>query len=374
MIKNMFDRYRNGSFDLKNRVVMAPMTRARSEEDGTPNELMATYYAQRAEAGLIVSEAVNISPEGSGFLKTPSIYSDRHVDGWQRVTDAVHNQGGRFFMQLWHVGRIGHPENMLPGLHPVAPSAIPFDRLVVTANGQQPVPVPRALSTAEVGQTVEDFARAAYLAVAAGCDGVEIHAANGYLPSQFLHESSNHRTDAYGGSLAKRARFVIELAQACALAVGSSRVGVRLTPFNVFNGAYSADDAQVYQYLIPSLAELDLGYLHVVGTEVSGNQSVQIVDGKSGVDVLGFVRPLWPHLLIAAGEYDLARAQADITRGRADLIAFGRDFIANPDLVTRLREGHQLTERRPSDWYGSGAKGYIDYPHGKTNKITNGKL
>jgi N-ethylmaleimide reductase len=362
MMSPLFTACRVGGLDLPNRVVMAPMTRSRAMADGTPTDLMATYYGQRAEAGLIVSEATNISPQGQGFPNIPGIFNATHVDAWRRVADRVHGRRSAFFLQLWHVGRIGHPDNMASGLHPVAPSAIAYERTVVTAKGLQPTPVPRAMTLAEIAETVGDYANASRLAVEAGCDGIEIHAANGYLPSQFLHETTNRRTDAYGGGPDRRARFVIEIAEACVRAVGAHRVAIRLTPFSAFNGATSSDEPELYRLLLSALARLRLAYLHVVGAEVSGNQTVQPQDGAEIPDVLAFVRPLWPHALIAAGDYTLTRADADIRSGRADLIAFGRDFIGNPDLVSRLRDGRPLTPRDPSAWYGSGAQGYTDYP------------
>jgi N-ethylmaleimide reductase len=362
MTADLFAPVGIAALTLRNRIAMAPMTRSRAAADGTPSPLVAEYYAQRAEAGLIVSEAANISPEAQGFTNTPGIFAPAHVAGWRQVTERMRRAGTAFFLQLWHVGRTAHPDNMAPGLHPVAPSAIRFDRTVVTAAGPKPTVTPRALTTAEVERTVADYARAARVAVEAGCDGVEIHAANGYLPSQFLHESSNRRTDRYGGSIAARARFVIEVSEACAAAIGALRVGIRLTPFSVFNGASSADDAEVYAHLLPELARLRLGYLHVVNAEVSGNQTVTPPEGAVLPDVLGFVRPRWPHALIAAGGYGLARAMADLAAGRADVFAFGRDFIGNPDLVRRLRHGLPLAPREPGAWYGSGAEGYTDYP------------
>jgi N-ethylmaleimide reductase len=347
---------------LKNRVAMAPMTRSRALDDGTPTPLMTEYYAQRAGAGMIVTEGTSVSAQGQGFLNVPGIFSEAHVAAWRDIVQAVHAQDSKLFMQLWHVGRIGHPDNMLGGLHPVAPSAIAHERTIVTRAGLKPAPVPRELTLEEIRAIVRDFGAAAQRAVAAGCDGVEIHAANGYLPSQFLHETSNLRTDAYGGSIENRARFLIEAAQACADAIGAHRVGVRLTPFSVFNGAQSPDDAPVYAYLVPALARIGLGFLHVVGAEVSGNQTVRRAEGESAPDVLGFVRPLWPRALVAAGAYDAARAEADLRAGRADVIAFGRDFIGNPDLVERMLHGHPLTERNPAEWYGPAAQGYTDYP------------
>lgn len=347
---------------LSNRIAMAPMTRSRARDDGTPTALMATYYAQRAEAGLIVSEGTNISAQGQGFLNTPGIFTAEHVAGWRQVTDAVHARGSLIFMQLWHVGRIGHPDNMGPGLHPVAPSALVHARTVVTRHGQQPVPVPVVLTLDEVRQVIADYASAARLAIDAGCDGIEIHAANGYLPSQFLHASSNHRTDEYGGSIANRIRFLLEAIQACTAAVGAERVAVRLTPFSAFNGATSPDEAELYSQLLPALANLRLAYLHAVRAEVSGNVTVAESERHKVADVLAFVRPRWPHTLMAAGNYTADGAAAAVRNGQADLVAFGRDFIANPDLVTRFRMGHPLAPRNPQEWYGSGAEGYSDYP------------
>lgn len=362
-MKDLFDPCNIHGYRLANRIVMAPMTRSRATDDGTPTAMMVEYYAQRAEAGLIVSEGTNISPQAQGFLNTPGIYSAAHVEGWRRVTAAVHARGSMFFLQLWHVGRIGHPDNMEAGLHPVAPSALVHPRTIVTRSGSQPTVAPRAMSLDAVRQAVAEYAAAARNAVEAGCDGVEIHAANGYLPSQFLHTSSNLRTDRYGGSIANRIRFLVEVAQACATAIGAHRVGVRITPFSAFNGATSPDDeAGLYDALIAALHELELGYLHAVTAEVSGNVTVAEGERQNVADVLAFVRPRWRRTLIAAGNFDLARAQAALRSGRADLIAFGRDFIANPDLVNRLRHGYPLAKRDPTEWYGAGAEGYTDYP------------
>ncbi len=358
----LFEPGRLGARVLKNRVAMAPMTRSRAAADGTPTPLMAEYYGQRAGAGVIVSEGVNISAGAQGFLNVPGIWTDAHVAGWREVTRRVQAQDSAFFMQLWHTGRIAHPDNMQAGLHPVAPSALRHERTIVTPRGLQDSVVPREMTGAEIEQVIADYAQAARRALEAGCDGVEIHAANGYLPSQFLHESSNRRTDAWGGSIPARARFLVEVSRACADAIGAARVMVRLTPFSAFNGAQSADDAPVYDHLIAELSKLGLGALHVVGTEVAGNQTVRRAEGEGAADVLGFVRPRWAGTLMAAGEYGLERAQRDLAQGRADLIAFGRDFIGNPDLVERLRHGHPLAERRPADWYGPAAEGYTDYP------------
>lgn len=343
----------------RNRVAMAPMTRSRADEDGTPVRLMGDYYEQRAGAGLVVSEAVNISAQAQGFLKVPGIFNSAQERAWAPIVARVQARQSLFFMQLWHVGRIAHPDNMAPGLHPVAPSALQFNRTIVTRRGALPLPTPHPLSDAEVEKTIADYAAAARRAVEAGCDGVEIHAANGYLPSQFLHESSNQRSRPWGGSLEARARFIFETTAACSAAIGADRTALRLSPFSAFNGAESTDEAAVYEHLLHRLAALPLAYLHVVRTEVSGNQTVERPDL---VDVLAFVRPRWPHRLVCAGNYGAMSAVADVAQGRTDLVAFGRDFIANPDLVERLRAGAPLAVRNPAEWYGSGAEGYTDYP------------
>ncbi|MDO9439727.1 MAG: alkene reductase [Beijerinckiaceae bacterium] len=361
-VANLFTPIDVGPLSLKNRIAMAPMTRSRAMLDGTPTAMMADYYAQRAGAGLIVSEGVNISAEAQGFIHVPGIFTDAHTSAWRKVTERVHAQNSTFVMQLWHTGRIGHPDNMGSGLHPVAPSALAHDRTVVTPSGLQPAPVPREMTDQDILRTIDDYAQAARRAIAAGCDGVEIHAANGYLPGQFLHESTNLREDAWGGDLKRRARFLIDSARACAEAVGSHRVAVRITPFSVFNGARSADDSAVYRYLLPALGELGLLYLHVVTAEVAGNQTVVRTDGDDLRDVVGFTRALWPGILMAAGGYDRKKADEEIRSGRADIVAFGRDFIGNPDLPERLAKGHPLAERRPADWYGAAETGYTDYP------------
>lgn len=359
---DLFTPAQLGPLLLKNRIAMAPMTRSRATDDGTPTPMMADYYSQRAGAGLIVSEGVNISEEAQGFLNVPGIFTSVQEKAWQRITDRVHDANSAFVMQLWHTGRIGHPDNMAPGLHPVAPSPVAHDRTVVTRSGMQATPIPRALSEPDVQRTIKDYASAAERAIAAGCDGVEIHAANGYLPGQFLHETTNLRNDAWGGTLQKRARFLIEVSRACADAIGADKVGVRLTPFSVFNGASSTDDDSVYRFLIPELARNHLLYLHVVTTEVAGNQTVVRAEGTEVKDALGFVRQLWPGGLIAAGGFDRTQADRELSTGRADVIAFGRDFIGNPDLPHRLANGRPLAERRPADWYGSTEAGYTDYP------------
>ncbi|AMV48483.1 alkene reductase [Paraburkholderia caribensis] len=358
----LFSPIQLGEMELKNRIAMAPMTRSRASWNGGPTEIMSTYYDQRATAGLIISEGVSISKHAQGFTKVPGVYTKQHVDGWRRITDQVHKSGSRFVMQLWHVGRISHPDNMAYGAYPVAPSAIAYDRKVVTPSGMQQVPLPIALTREEIWSTIVDYAQAAANAIAAGCDGIEIHGANGYLPAQFLHESTNQRDDEWGGSIEKRARFLLEVTKACIEKIGEKKVGVRLSPFSVFNGATSADEKAAYGYLINALSQLDLLYLHVVTANVAGPKSISHKEGTEVPDVVGFCRSLWNGRLVAAGEYTRESGNSDLASGRADIIAFGRDFIANPDLPLRLLRGLPLAERRPSDWYGPDEKGYIDYP------------
>lgn len=357
----LFAPARVGALDLKNRIAMAPMTRSRGTDDRVPKPVVAQYYAQRSGAGLIVSEGVGISPGSFGFPNVPGIYSDAQVQGWRNVTERLRGSGTRFFMQLWHVGRVSHPDNLPPGMQPCAPSALAAGRDVVTRNGPRPAPVPHALESDEVWAVVRDYAQAARRAIEAGCDGVEIHAANGYLPAQFLHETTNLRTDEWGGSIEKRARFIVEVTRACAQAVGPDRVGVRLSPFSAFNGASSSNEPAAYEYLLAQLAPLGLAYLHVVTMEVVGHMTRE-ADAAGVPDVVGFARQRWPGVLIAAGGYDRAKAEQDLNAGRADIIAFGRDFVGNPDLPERLAHGWPLVERRMADWYGPDAKGYTDYP------------
>lgn len=358
----LFSPFDLGDITLSNRIVMAPMTRSRATESGDPLPIVADYYEQRSEAGLIISEGTNISSEGQGFPRTPGIFSDEHVAAWRPVVERVHAAGSAFFMQLWHVGRVAHPDNMGPGLHPVGPSPITFDREVMTPNGLRRTVRPREMSLEDIARTVEDYASAARRAVEAGCDGVEIHAANGYLPCQFLHETSNQRQDAYGRDEAGRSRFVVEVVDACAAAVGAGRVGIRFTPYGGFNGCTSADEAALYRHLLAELSRQRLAYVHVVGANIDGNRNRQGAEADNMPDVARLIRPLWPHALIVGGDYDRARAEAVLDDPGADLVAFGRDFIANPDLVTRLREGLPLAPRDPGLWYGKGAEGYTDFP------------
>ncbi|MCS3472337.1 2,4-dienoyl-CoA reductase-like NADH-dependent reductase (Old Yellow Enzyme family) [Pseudomonas sp. JUb42] len=338
-----------GNIELSNRLVMAPMTRSRAQFDGTPGELAAEYYAQRASIGLIVSEGTQPSDDGQGYLTTPGIYSDAHVAGWKTITDAVHAKGGRFFIQLMHAGRMSHPDNTPHHRQGVAPSAIAPHTPMFTPTGMQDIPVPRALSTAEIHQTVADFRRAARRAIEAGADGVEIHGANAYLVQQFFAPSANARTDEYGGSIENRARFAIEVATAIAAEIGAERSAIRLSPGITLWGIDEGEQGPaLYRYLVAELDKLGLAYLHVMH---QGDESL-----------LGEIRTLWnsPLILNRPGR---AREQigADLAAGLADLEAYGQMVLANPDFVERLKTGAPMSPADPATFFGGDRKGYIDY-------------
>jgi N-ethylmaleimide reductase len=344
-----------GPDTLGNRVVMAPMTRSRAPEQ-VPVELSAEYYAQRAGAGLIISEGTQVSELGAGYPMTPGIHTDEQVAGWRRVTDAVHEAGGLIYAQLWHVGRMGHPS--VHGGTPVAPSAIAPGEDIFTVDGMQPVPTPRALELDEIPVVIEQFRHAARQAQAAGFDGVEVHGANGYLLDQFLQSGTNRRTDGYGGSTPNRVRLLLEVTEAVIEVWGADRVGVRLSPGGTFSGMSDDDPVETFGHAIKALDALGLAYLHVVET----SQSLPPV----GLDEVGgptaLARSLFSGTLITAGEYDRDSAEETVAAGRADLVAFARHYLANPDLVERFRVGAELNEPDPSTMYGGGAEGYTDYP------------
>jgi len=346
MTTDLFTPCRLGELQLTNRFVMAPMTRNRAGAGGVPTALNAEYYAQRAGAGLIVTEGVQPAAVGQGYPGTPGLHTDEQVEGWRLVADAVHARGGKIVAQLMHGGRIGHPS--ITGLHPVAPSAVRPAGQVYTPEGMQDFVEPRALETDELPGVVAQYVDAARRALAAGLDGVELHAANGYLLQQFLADGSNVRTDGYGGSPEHRARFVIEVAEA----VGPQRVGIRVSPGGTFNDIRETEVEQTYEALVRGLAPLGLLYLHITEDPGTSYHSAlrTLFDGPVVLST-GF-----------AGPSDLATAQAAVDRGDADLFAIGRGFIANPDLVERLRTGAPLNEPDPSTFYAGTAKGYTDYP------------
>lgn len=349
-----FEPVRIGRWDLPQRFIMAPLTRNRAGEGQAPTDLNATYYGQRASAGLIVTEGTQPSAVGQGYLDTPGIHSPEQVAGWSKVADAVHAEGGHVVVQLMHVGRIAHPDNK-NGLETVAPSAIPAPGEVVTAAGQQPYPTPRALTEEEIPGIVGDFVDAARKAVDAGLDGVEIHAANGYLVHQFLAPSSNHRTDAYGGSPAARARLAIEVATAVAEAIGGDRVGIRISPSHNIQGVLEedpTDTAETYEALVQGIEPLGLAYLSI------------LADPRT--DLVRDLRKRFAGpLVLNTGFSEITSLQAVdelLEEDLADVVAVGRPFLANPDLPRRWREGKPLNDPRPATFYGGGAEGYTDYP------------
>jgi N-ethylmaleimide reductase len=354
--RDIFSPFELGPLRLPNRIVMAPMTRNRAGRDNVPGPLNATYYAQRASAGLIISEATQVSPQGIGYPGTPGIHSAEQVAGWKRVTEAVHAAGGRIFLQLWHVGRISHPSLQPHNALPVAPSAIAPAGKAMTPDGMKPFVTPRALDTAEIARIVEDYGRGARNARAAGFDGVELHGANGYLIDQFLRDRTNRRTDRYGGSALNRARFLIEIAEALVKEWRADRVGVRLSPTNPFNDIDDSNPAATFSTAIGELNRLGIAYLHVV--EPAGGDPV--ADGE--LPDIGFFRRLWRGALIGNKGYDLKRANSVINHGLADLVSFAVLFLANPDLPARLRRGGPFNPPDRKTFYGGAAAGYTDYP------------
>lgn len=357
MTTDLFTPVELGPYTLANRIVMAPLTRSRATSTGVPGALHAQYYAQRASAGLIIAEATNISQQGRGYAYTPGIYNDEQVAGWKLTTDAVHAQGGRIVLQLWHVGRYSHPSLQENGALPVAPSAIRPKGQAFTEQGLQDVPTPRALETHEIAGVVADYRHAAQCALRAGFDGVEIHAANGYLLDQFLRDSTNHRTDSYGGSSENRVRLVIEVVQAVAGVWGAARVGLRLSPVSTF-GDIPLDSTvmQTYGGLLDSIAPLDLMYLHLVEGETGGSREL-----PAGVDLQALRQRFGGPLMLNNG-YTRSLALEARQQQQAELICFGRPFIANPDLVARLAKDLPLAKMNPATLYGGGAAGYTDYP------------
>lgn len=315
-----------GSIPLTHRLAMAPMTRDRSTPEGVPTALNAEYYAQRASLSLIITEGTQPSADGQGYLLTPGIHTDEHVEGWRRVTDAVHEYGARSVIQLMHVGRVSHPSNTPHGRQPVAPSAVRPEASMFTATGMQPMPEPRALSTAEVAEVVQEFRHAAAAAVRAGADGVEIHAANGYLLHQFLSSNANQRTDQYGGSVENRIRFAVEVATAVAEEIGAGRTGLRISPGNPFNDITEDDVPELYGALVGALAPLGLAYLHLAH---GGDETL-----------LKSIRSEWPGaLLLNRPGTDIDTRVADLENGLADVITVGSMALANPDLVDRIKKG-----------------------------------
>jgi len=348
-----------GKLQLKNRIVMAPMTRSRAIGN-VPNALMERYYADRAAAGLIVTEGVAPSPDGLGYARIPGIFSDEQERGWKRVTDGVHRAGGRIFVQLMHTGRIGHPANLPPGARIVAPSAVAASGEMWTdAGGLQPHPVPVEMDEPRIAHAVDEFAAASKRAVAAGFDGVELHGANGYLIDQFLNTASNRRTDRWGGSVDNRIRFAVDVAGAAAAAIGAERVGMRISPYGVFNAMQpDAEMDALYLRLVAELNAIGIAYIHVVDHSSMGAPEVSPA-------IKAAIRAAFKGRYVLSGGYDAARAQADLDAGRGDLVAFGRPFISNPDLARKLQSGASLAVPDPATFYTPGERGYTDYPVGE---------
>jgi N-ethylmaleimide reductase len=351
---NLFSPVEVGPLVLRNRIVMAPLTRSRAGPGNVPNQLNALYYAQRASAGLIISEATQISPEGQGYISTPGIHSAEQIEGWKCVTKAVHIAGGPIVLQLWHVGRISHPSFQPRGAAPVAPSAIRPKGQAFTEKGFEPIPTPRALETSEIPDIVDQYVQAARNALAAGFDGVEVHAANGYLIDQFLRDQTNKRTDRYGGSIENRSRFLLEVVDAVRAAIGAERTGVRISPQNGQNDIADSNPQALFNYVAEQLSGKGLAYLHIIEGDTSG-VPVPPFDYKN-------LKRLFGGLVIANNGFDKARANKAISEARADLIAFGKPFIANPDLVIRLFLDAPLMPVHRETLYGGSEQGYTDYP------------
>ncbi|UCV17853.1 alkene reductase [Ferribacterium limneticum] len=345
----LFTPVRVGRYTLPNRFVMAPMTRSRADDAGVPSDLATTYYAQRASAGLIITEGVFPSAMGKGYVRTPGIETDDQMKAWKAVAEAVHAQGGRIFMQLMHCGRISHPSLLPENASPIAPSAIKPDGKAWTGNGQVDFVTPRALSTIDIDRVIDDYAEATRRALEAGFDGVELHAASGYLPEQFLSSGSNQRQDKYGGSVDGRVRFVLNVLAAMVVEANSDRVGIKISPEMNFNSITDATPQETYAHLVDELCNFDLAYLHVAlfGTDF---------------DYHSLLRPRFNGPYLVGGGLDRERAEALLSEGRADATVFGISFLANPDLTERFRHGAALNTPDVSTFFTPGAQGYIDYP------------
>lgn len=349
-MEKVYEETKIGNLLLKNRLAMAPMTRSRALVDGTPGELAAEYYGQRSSFGLIITEGTQPSDDGQGYLNTPGIYTQAHIDGWKKVTSRVHNEGGRIFIQLMHAGRVSHPDNTPHHRQPVAPSAIAPGAEMFTAEGMKDIPTPRELSKEEIQEVVKEFRSAAAAAIKAGADGVEIHGANGYLIQQFLSENANHRKDEYGGTVENRARFAIEVTKAVIEEIGAEKTGIRFSPEGTLNGIVEGDSGnEVYRYLIGELSNLGMAYLHLMHF---GNEPL-----------LKEIRQLWTQpLIVNRMGRPLDQLSVDLDNSMADIASVGVWALANPDFIERLEENGPFNEPDPTTLYTGGAKGYTDYP------------
>ena len=354
---DLFAPYRMGTITLGNRFVMNPMTRCRADATGTPQDPMAEYYGQRATAGLIVSEGIAPSADGKGYARIPGLWSDAQVQAWKPVVHAVHARGGKIFAQLMHTGRVSHPANMAADARILAPSALALaEKMYTDALGMQDHPVPQAMTQADIAQAKAEFVQAAKNAIAAGFDGVELHGANGYLLEQFLSPVTNQRTDGWGGSVDRRLRFVVEVARETAAAIGGDRLGIRLSPYGA-NGGMSAypELEETYLALLGLLADAGLAYVHVADHVAMGAPAVPAAFKQA-------LRKAWPRTFFIGGSFDLASGQQAVDEGLVDLVGLGRAFLANPDLVERLKQGQALNAPDMGSFFTPGAKGYTDYP------------
>lgn len=356
MAQKLFSVAKLGNLSLQNHIVMAPMTRNRATTDHAVTDIMAVYYAQRASAGLIITEGIAPSPNGNGYARVPGLYTAQQIAGWKNVTDAVHAKGGKIFAQLMHSGRVGHAVNMHQEGEIVSASAIAAAGQIYTdTDGMLDHPTPRALTTEEVKKTVQEFIQAAKNAIEAGFDGVEIHGANGYLVEQFLRIGTNQRTDEYGGSAENNARFALDVAKGISDAIGKEKTGIRLSPYGPFNDMpYSPADDEIYHYVAEKLSDYVV-YVHLVDHESMGAPAVDQA-------IVAAIREKYTGTLILSGGYDAERAEAALESGKADLVAFGRPFIANPDFVERIKTGTELNQPDFTTFYTPGEKGYTDYP------------
>ncbi|OQW60243.1 MAG: alkene reductase [Proteobacteria bacterium SG_bin9] len=351
----LFEAYQLGPNKLSNRTVMAPLTRNRAVDGFVPNPLAVEYYGQRASAGLLITEASQVSQQGQGYQDTPGIYSKDQVVGWRKVTDEVHKRGGKIFIQLWHVGRISHTDLQANGAAPVGPSAVAAKGKTFVGGKFVDVSAPRELALSEIPGIIEAFRVGAKNAIAAGFDGVEIHGANGYLLDQFAKDGANKRTDAYGGSIQNRAKLMLEVAKAVAAEIGPDRVGIRLSPVTPANDISDSNPQPLFDYIVDQLNALKLVYIHVIEGATGGPRDNAPFDYAS-------LRKRFHGTYIANNGYDYALAKQALESNQADLIAFGKPFISNPDLVERLKTGAPLNEADRKTFYGGGSKGYTDYP------------
>lgn len=359
MTDHLLSPFQLGNLTLPNRMVMAPMTRNRADENGIPRPMSAVYYAQRASAGLLVTEATQVSPRGTGYVFTPGIHTQDQASGWKVVTDAVHQAGGRIFSQIWHTGRVSHPLLQPNGKAPLAPSAIQADTMVFTPNGFEPAAAPRELTLDEIAGIVNQFAQAARFAKEAGFDGVEIHGANGYLLEQFLKDGTNKRTDAYGGDVLSRIRFTLDVVREVVEVWGAGRVGLRISPLGVFNDMHDSDPHKLYRVLVEELNSIPLVYLHVI-EPLPDHPNFKNQEGVALTAPL--LREIYKGTFIVNGGYGKKQGDDAIANDEADLVAFGVPYLANPDLAERFKSNASLNAPDTDTFYGGDETGYTDYP------------